>query len=101
MLLVISVTYVNWGMSPIAYQLGMNNQIFIFTENIRVRRSALFFKQKFNGVCCGHKLKRLELSFKDEKVNLAIGYYIFKIVVNRIDSHILYGDIVSYKFFKE
>lgn len=79
----------------------MSKKIFIFTENLRDQVETSTFSQNFHGVCCGHKLKKLDLRFPNDKVNLAIGYYIFKIVVNKIDSNILFGDVVSYKFFKE
>ena len=79
----------------------MNNKIFIFTENLKTLSGAKLFKQKFNGVCCGHQLKNLHLKFLDEEVNLAIGYYIFKIEVEKIESKTLFGKIITYKFFSE
>ncbi len=79
----------------------MNSSVFIFIENLKYQPRADFLKQRFSGICAGHELKNINLSFEKESIDLAIGYYIFKIRVQKICSYTLYGSVESFKFFRD
>ncbi|MFG1482217.1 hypothetical protein ABMA79_14215 [Halobacteriovorax sp. HFRX-2_2] len=77
----------------------MKQQLFIFIEHQSVLESVKHYQQKFHGICAGNILRKIDLIFKNGPCDLAIGYYIFKIDVIRIESQTLFGEVLSYKYF--
>ncbi|MFG1500540.1 hypothetical protein ABMA70_10075 [Halobacteriovorax sp. XZX-3] len=79
----------------------MKKQLFIFIEQQAVSKSVKHYQRKFSGVCAGNILRKIDLIFKNGPCDLAIGYYIFKIDIIKIESKTLFGEVLSYKYFGE